>query len=212
MMKKDPYEAYYRGTNVDVGQHLPSPSMERLGQLFKRNNVRRILDFYCGAGRNAIFLAQKGFDVYGFDRSEMALRELRNKQKAATRKVHLRLLGLTGRLPYKSNFFDAVIVIRALYQARVAEIKRDIKEIYRVTKPGGYVYIESDQQYVWRRRNLYGQRKTDEKGTYQHGHGKARQGDYYHYFTKDELWGFFKDFKFIRFYFKDRRFYVLLRR
>ncbi len=182
--------------------------MYNLSKFFKKENVDKLLDFYCGTGRNSIFLAQKGFDVYCFDRSKTAIASLRKRQKETNRKMHIRLLKLTGELPYRNNFFDAVIIVRALYQARLAGIKKYIKEIHRITKNGGYVYVESDQQYVWKRKQFYGQVKTNEKGTYQHGKG----GDYYHYFTKKEFKSLFRDYNTIKFHFKDRKFNVLLQK
>ncbi|MEE9557311.1 MAG: hypothetical protein V3V76_08625, partial [Candidatus Adiutricales bacterium] len=36
---------------------------------FEREKVRRVLDLGSGSGRHVVFLAQKGFSVYGFDKS-----------------------------------------------------------------------------------------------------------------------------------------------
>ena len=182
--------------------------MRNLGIFFKKKKVKRILDFYCGTGRNSIRLAKGGFAVYGFDRSEMAIQMAAEKQKISKTKVKFKLSNLKDKLPYKGEFFDAVIAVRALYQAKMADIERYTREIYRVTKHGGYFYIESDQLYTWRRKKLFGQIKTKEKGTFQH----SNDGSYYHYFTKAELRSLFRNYKTIRFYFKDRRYYVLFQK
>lgn len=204
--KADPYKRYYKGSGL--GQNLPSRNIEKVSKFLRSKGVKRVLDFYCGTGRNALFLSQNKFDVYGFDRSKFAINELRARQMQRRRKIHLKLLNLKDKLPYEDNYFDAVIIIRALYQAKLGQIKRNLREIYRITKPGGYVYLESDQQSVWKRRKSYGQQKTNEKGTYVHG----EKGDYYHYFTKEELRALLRGYKAIRFHFKSRRFFILLQK
>ncbi len=204
---KDGYErCYYKGSGV--GQQHPSKSMNNLSAFFKKKGVKRILDFYCGAGRNSIFLAKRGFKIYGFDKSEMAIQMALTKQARAKTKVKFKLSMLKGKLPYKDSFFDAVIAVRALYQAKMADIEKYVKEIDRITKTGGYFYIESDQHFTWQRKRVYGQIKTREDGTYRHG----SRGNYYHYFTKTELKNLFGNYKTIRFYFKSRRFYILLQK
>lgn len=70
------------------------------------------------------------------------------------------------------------------------------------------MYIESDQQYTWKKKKLYGQIKTDEERIYRHGNA----GDYYPYFTKEEPRKLFNNYKFIRSYFKNRKFYLLLQK
>ena len=203
---KDGYENYYKGSGV--GQQHPSKSMSNLSTFFKKKGVKRVLDFYCGTGRNSIFLAKGGFKIYGFDKSEMAIQMAMTKQERAKTKVKFKLSRLKGELPYKDSFFDAVIAVRALYQAQMTDIEGYVKEIDRIIKTGGYFYIESDQHFTWQRKRFYGQIKTREKGTYRHG----SHGDYYHYFTKAELKRLFRNYKPIRFYFKNRRFYILLQK
>lgn len=198
----DPYLPYYNGDFL--GQQRPSSSMPKLSRFFRKNKVTKILDLYCGAGRNSIFLSKEGFDVYGFDRSQLAIKRAKESQTRANTDVVFRVLEYQNKLPYEDGSFDAVIVIRALYQARIQKIKQDIEEICRVMKIGGYLYLESDQQGIWKARRSYGQIRTSERRTYVHS-----DGSYYHYFTRRELRTFFKGYRIIRFYYKNRRFYVV---
>jgi 2-polyprenyl-3-methyl-5-hydroxy-6-metoxy-1,4-benzoquinol methylase len=46
------------------------PEVEKLEELFKENNARRILDVGCGAGRHTFYFARKRFEVYGFDEDQ----------------------------------------------------------------------------------------------------------------------------------------------
>lgn len=201
-MHSDRYRQYYEDNTM--GQQFPSPSMEKLSRFFERTGVQKILDFYCGTGRNSIFLSQEGFEVTGFDGSEMVINIALEAQRKNESTVIFELHNNQSGLPYSDSYFDSVIAVRALYQADLSKIKSDIREIRRVTRAGGYLYLESDQVIVWKNRNNWGQIRTSEKGTYVH-----EDGSYYHYFTKAELRTLFKGFKIIRFFFRDRRFYVL---
>ena len=59
--------------------------MVQLSKLFKKHKVETILDFSCGTGRNSVYLARKGFDLYAFDFTPQAV----NYTKAVLKKEHL---------------------------------------------------------------------------------------------------------------------------
>ena len=199
---RDPYQTYYDGNFL--GQQSPSKSMKRLSRFFKSNNVKRILDFYCGAGRNSIFLSNQGFELTGFDGSKMAIEKAIEGQRKAKSSASFQIFNYQHALPYEDGYYDAVIAVRAIYQANIQRIREDIEEIRRVTRLRGYLYLESDQRIIWSQRKYWGQSRTSERGTYIH-----KDGSYYHYFTERELRTFFKGYRIVRFYFNDRKFYVL---
>ncbi len=95
------------------------------------------LDVACGRGRNAIFLAERGFRVTALDYSAVALRQL--EQEAARRGVDI-VTGLTDLeqadpdLP--SGPFDLLIDFHYLYRPLLAGFKT-------LVRPGGYVIIRT---------------------------------------------------------------------
>lgn len=183
--------------------------MEELSRFFRKKGVKRILDFSCGAGRNSIFLAKQGFEVYGFDSSRLGLSIARRAAKKKKAAVHLKQVDMTKGLPYKDDFFDAVICIRSLYQARMSSIKKSVKEISRITGDGGFVYLESDQWGVSHHRKTYHVRmKEVEKRTYTWGDTCS----YYHFFTKTELKSLFRDYRKIRFSYKNWKYTALFQK
>jgi ubiquinone/menaquinone biosynthesis C-methylase UbiE len=106
-------------------------------ELLRKNNVRRILDLCFGTGRHTIFLAEKGFDVYGIDISENGKEITERKVKEKNLKnVHLKLADMQN-VPFEDNFFDAIIATYALEHNTLAGLKKTILELERVLKPKG---------------------------------------------------------------------------
>ncbi len=118
----------------------PHEDMSNILTIFKKQKIKRVLDLGCGAGRNLVYLLEKGFDVYGIDCAPEGL-EIIKKRLKKERKCSLKLGNVLNKLPYEDNFFDAVISVQVLQHGKVNEIKGAIKEIERVLKPGGLIFI-----------------------------------------------------------------------
>ncbi len=181
-------------------------SISRISHLLKKNGTIKVLDFCCGSGINGIYLARHGFDVSGFDLSPDGIRIA--KKNSRRLRTHFRIWNMENKLPYNGASFDAVIIYRALYHAKLESIKRIAKEIERITRSGGLIYMESDQgppvNY-----NKIG--KLVAARTYLVDRGKEGMM-YYHYFNKGELSKLFAKCKTKRFYFKDKRYSLLVQR
>ena len=100
----------------------------------------RVLDLACGTGRIAAPLADRGFDVAGFDISERALALARQAlPDADLRRGDMR------ELPWPDASFDAVINLWTAfgYFETQAEDERALGEIVRVLKPGGRFVLDT---------------------------------------------------------------------
>jgi len=126
----------------------PDENMPRVIKLFKKRGVKRILDLGCGTGRHVIYFAKQGFEVYGVDISEEALKITRNWLKKERIRANLKIGSIYKKLSYKDNFFDAVISTHAFHHAKIEDIRKAIKELERVLKLGGLVFM------IVRRRRL----------------------------------------------------------
>ena len=82
----------------------------------------RALDVACGEGRNAIWLADQGWDVTGVDFSEVALDKARHLADARGVTVHWELADVTAYTPEVERF-DLVII---LYFYLSATERRDV--------------------------------------------------------------------------------------
>lgn len=103
---------------------------------FKKNKVKKILDHGCGTGRHYFLMKSKGFDVYGCDNSKTALRFI----KQIDPKAKLKQCDMS-KLPYNSSFFDGVISVAVIQHAKINKIKDTIKEIFRVLKKKGLLFL-----------------------------------------------------------------------
>jgi len=119
----------------------PHEDISKVSYFFKKQNVKRVLDLSCGAGRNLIYLSKRGFDVYGIDCAPEGLKIIKGILKKEKIKSNLKLGNIFNKLPYEDNFFDAVVSVQVLQHGKVNEIKKAIKEIERVLKPRGLIFI-----------------------------------------------------------------------
>ena len=75
------------------------------------------LDLACGSGRNAIWLAEQGFQALGVDRNATALDTLNHEaaQKALT--VRTQVVDLeNGQSFLEANLFDVIVVVHYLHR------------------------------------------------------------------------------------------------
>ncbi|GIW39981.1 MAG: type 12 methyltransferase [Candidatus Binatia bacterium] len=94
-----------------------------------------VLEVAVGEGRNALFLASRGFDVYGIDRSEEAL--ARAREEASRRGLDLKLVRADLEdFPLPRDRFDVVVDIRYLQRSLIPAMKAALK-------PGGRIVFET---------------------------------------------------------------------
>jgi SAM-dependent methyltransferase len=88
----------------------------------------RALDLACGAGRNAAWLAERGWDVVAIDGASEAIRLLHERDA----RIDARVLDLEtdAPLPFDDGSFDLVAILYFLYRPLFAEARR-------VLRPGG---------------------------------------------------------------------------
>lgn len=102
--------------------------------------VERILDVGCGNGKHAVFFAEQGYEVHGFDISPRAIKIandwLTQKQLKANLKV-----GNAGNIRFEDESFEVVISDGVLDHMHFSEAKKAMENIRRVCVHGGYVHI-----------------------------------------------------------------------
>jgi len=143
------------------------PAMRAITDTIARSALQkpnlRILDAGCGTGFNLThYAAADSRDVYGLDLAAAALEHVRKRgfEKVAQASI--------THIPFKSETFDIVFSFEAVTQTPHETHDASIREMHRVLKNGGYLFIRVPA-YMWLRSS------HDEE-----------QGDLYRY-TRNEL-------------------------
>jgi ubiquinone/menaquinone biosynthesis C-methylase UbiE len=127
----------------DIG--APQPEIVRLEAEGRISGS--VLDAGCGTGENALYLADKGHEVWGIDSAPNALRKAR--RKARERGIQTRFLradaldlGILGRT------FDTVVDCGLFHTFSDGERTRYVESLSTVLRPGGQLVLLcfSDEQ------------------------------------------------------------------
>jgi tellurite methyltransferase len=97
--------------------------------------VGRALDIAMGEGRNAVFLAKKGFQVDGVDISEMGIK----KARRLARENHVSINAINADLNHysiKPETYEVIVNINYLQKSLISQIKRGLKK-------GGMIVYEN---------------------------------------------------------------------
>jgi SAM-dependent methyltransferase len=116
------------------------PSEEKRALRYARG---RVLDVGCGAGRHALYLQEKGFEVVGMDNSPLAIevckqRGLRNAEVLPFHRISLRL-GVFDTILMMGNNFGLFGSYR--------NAKRLLKKLGRITSKNGRIITTSMDVY-----------------------------------------------------------------
>jgi len=115
------------------------------------------------------------------------------------------------RLPYKNDFFDAIISIQTLNHGRINDIRRTIKEMKRILKPKGLIFITVSK--LLPKRRIPKDRRYEVKFIAPRTYiilGGPEKGLIHYRFNKKILKKEFKDFKILDFWISPKRRYCLL--
>lgn len=134
------WDALWKETGRRSDWSEPDPDMVELLKVLEREKINRVLDIGCGVGRHLMLLSSVGYDTYGLDSSETAIRSCRENLTSKNLSAHVRV-GDMHRLDYSDAFFDFVLAWNVIYHTTRAGMVDILSETRRVTRPGGFVYL-----------------------------------------------------------------------
>lgn len=108
----------------------------------------RALDIATGKGRNALFLAENGFEVDAIDISEAGLRQARKHAEAHGRLLNLIQADLAS-FEFPDSAYDLILNINFLLRPIIPGMKKALR-------PGGHIIFDTyliDQQVMGHPRN-----------------------------------------------------------
>lgn len=124
----------------------PDHRLVRLVEEYARPEAIRVLDLGCAGGRNAVLLAERGFDVWAVDASAAMVERTRERVTSILGRDRARERVRVGRMDDLSFFadesFDLVVALGVYHSAEsMAEWERAVAETARVLKPRGRVLV-----------------------------------------------------------------------
>jgi len=152
--------------------------------------VGKALDLGVGEGRNALYLAHKGFKVTGIDVSPRAIEKFLDLAKERGLTVEGLVMDMLD-FEFKPAVYNLVVATGTLHFLRKSEVYGMISKIIRSINLGGYVYIKdftvNDPSYQTIKKRL----KEIEENTFY----SPKRFSYLYFFSHNELKEMFKDFE-----------------
>lgn len=129
----------YKNLGKDFASKLTE--WDKFVKFLKKNKVCKVLDIGCGTGEHLLSLAKEEFKVWGFDLSPEAIKIAKKSFAESNLAADLKVASMHKKFPYKDNGFDAVYSLRTLNHCKRENIEATIKEVCRVLRPGGLIFI-----------------------------------------------------------------------
>jgi ubiquinone/menaquinone biosynthesis C-methylase UbiE len=127
------------------------------------------LELGCGQGRDSIFFASKGLEVYAIDSSKVGTENLKSKLKESDLDINLKNINAVEGLPFHNNHFDAVYS-HMFYNMGFSddELKFLFNESNRVLKNNGLLSfsVRSDKDIMYKKGTKIAENVYDINGFY----------------------------------------------
>lgn len=136
--------------NDDINSTWKVPSIESYYLLNRWSNLgfKDFLDLGCGIGRHTVLFARNGFNTYGFDISKYGLDKTKEWLDSLNLSANLKEGNMLD-LPYKSDSFDCILCRNVISHQDTLGVEQIIKELYRVLKDNGEVYLTLGSKSTW---------------------------------------------------------------
>jgi len=180
--------------NRDNKWLVPCTDSAYLAERWKSKEFRSLLDLGCGLGRHSIYMASHGFDVTAVDLSEYGINNLNEWAKKEKLNIKSCVSNMLS-LPFENNSFDCMIAYNVIYHTDTNGFIETLKEIKRVLKPQGELYItlisKNTYSYLYAKEDM----KIDEF-TYIRDEDDTEKNVPHFYVNHRDMQKFFTDWEF----------------
>jgi SAM-dependent methyltransferase len=152
-----------------------------------------IIDIGCGKGRNSIYFASKGLDVFAVDYIDLAIAFAKKqaKEKRLLDKIHFYTHAIDEKWEFKDNYFDFAIDCFSSIDIETKRGRNIYKqELFRTLKPKGYAMVSVVSTHDKLEKELMSKYPGKEKNSvYWPINGKFQKN-----YDEKELRNFYKEF------------------
>lgn len=138
------WELHFESTGADSRHtsHEHATCLEQFHRNYLQENSK-IIDLACGSGRNAHYLAQHGYDVYGVDFAGAAITAcMRLFQNEFLKGTFVQ--ATVDAVPFGNDYFHAAVCIAALDHVSVDCAQAALHEMRRVLTDKGMILLTFD--------------------------------------------------------------------
>jgi SAM-dependent methyltransferase len=140
-------DEHTKQTTLPTMAHVdPTSGVVFFADFLKSEDIRsgRVVDIGAGKGRNSVYLAEQGFEVYGLEYIKEAIGVAKTlaKSRDVSNKVHFQLCEMDKPWEFDDEFFDIAVDSFSSIDIETKdgrEMCRD--EMYRTLKAGGFALV-----------------------------------------------------------------------
>ena len=136
-----------QGTLPTMANTEPASGVVQFTDWLKEQGIPmtgRAVDIGAGKGRNSVYLAKSGYEVWALEYIEPAtnVAKLLAENNGVTDKIHFKLAEVDTAWHINDNFFDVAIDSFSSIDIETKEGREKCRdEMYRTLKPGGYALV-----------------------------------------------------------------------
>ncbi len=132
------YEKWYEGDDYYWGIE-PGSFLNELVDLNPPSAGKKVLDIGCGEGKDAVYMAQKGYEVFAFDLTENGIRKTIALAKNRGVKLNAYVDDINTFVTHEQyDIIYSTGTVQYLFDENKIEF---FKKLEKITKPNGIVYI-----------------------------------------------------------------------
>lgn len=142
-----PWEKEYQSPQFLSLDTSPQKSVRKFIRFLKKQEVpiqdAKVLDLGCGNGRNSMYFASLGASVTGYDISATAIAHARQLARTQAVKGTFAVHNIGEHYPMEDHTIDIILDVTASNGLTPDERESYVKEISRVIKQGGYLFVRT---------------------------------------------------------------------